>query len=109
MATLRETGPYIYPTWLPKLLAALDSCEWKIWFQVHHDGRSWDKLPRDCHSTKYNLQHTELMKRCAQAIRGTWLLHQPREPERVPGPHRRHHRLRPHGPGGHRRPGAGHH
>ena len=29
MATPRETGPYIYPTWLPKLLAGLDSCEWK--------------------------------------------------------------------------------
>ena len=47
MATLREGGPYIWPTWLPKLLAGLDSCEWKIWFQVHHDGRSWDKLPSD--------------------------------------------------------------
>ena len=62
MATLRDGGPYIYTTWLPKLLAGLDSCEWKIWFQVHHDGRSWDKLPSDFDLTRYNLEHTELVR-----------------------------------------------
>ena len=48
MSTLRETGPYIYPTWLPKLLAGLDRCEWKIWFQVQHDGKTWQRLDRGC-------------------------------------------------------------
>ena len=62
MATLRQTGPYIYPTWLPKLLAGLDSREYKTWFQVHHDGRSWDKLPSDFDLTRYNLEHTELVR-----------------------------------------------
>ena len=66
MATLRQTGPYIYPTWLPKLLAGLNGCEWKIWFQVHHDGRSWDKLPNDFDLTRYNLEHTELMRLCTE-------------------------------------------
>ena len=66
MATLRQTGPYIYPTWLPKLLAGLDSCEWKIWFQLHHDGRSWDKLPNDFDLTRYNLEHTELVRLCTE-------------------------------------------
>ena len=32
MPQLRESGPYIYPTWLTKLIAGLDRCEWKIWF-----------------------------------------------------------------------------
>ena len=66
MATLRDGGPYIYPTWLPKLLAGLDSCEWKIWFQVHHDSRSWDKLPSDFDLTRYNLEHTELVRLCTE-------------------------------------------
>ena len=66
MAILRETGPYIYPTWLPKLLAGLDRCEWKIWFQVHHDSRSWDKLPSDFDLTRYNLEHTELVCLCTE-------------------------------------------
>ena len=66
MATLRDGGPYIYPTWLPKLLAGLDSCEWKIRFQVHHDSRSWDKLPSDFDLTRYNLEHTELVRICTE-------------------------------------------
>ena len=66
MATLRDGGPYIYPTWLPKLLAGLDSCEFKIWFQVHHDGRSWDKLPSDFDLTRYSLEHTELVRLCTE-------------------------------------------
>ena len=66
MPALRKTGPYIYPTWLPKLLAGLDSCEWKIWFQVHHDGKSWDKLPSDFNLTRYNLEHTELVRFCTE-------------------------------------------
>ena len=66
MATLREGGPYIYPTWLPKLLASLDRCEWKVWFQVHHDGRTWDKLPSGFNLTRYNIEHTELLRLCTE-------------------------------------------
>ena len=54
------------PHLAPKLLAGLDSCEWKIWFQVHHDGRSWDKLPSDLDLTHYNLEHTELVRLCTE-------------------------------------------
>ena len=66
MPELRENGPYIYPTWLPKLLAGLDRCEWKIWFQVHHDGRTWDKLDSDFNLTRYNIEHTELLRLCTE-------------------------------------------
>ena len=66
MPALRETGPYIYPTWLPKLLAGLDRCEWKIWFQVHHDGRAWEKLGSDFNLTRYNIEHTELVRLCTE-------------------------------------------
>ena len=61
-----ENGPYIYPTWLPKLLAGLDRCEWKIWFQVHHDGRPWQKLDSDFNLTRYNIEHTELLRLCTE-------------------------------------------
>ena len=66
MPQLRENGPYIYPTWLPKLLAGLDRCEWKIWFQVHHDGRPWQKLDSDFNLTRYNIEHTELLRLCTE-------------------------------------------
>ena len=64
MPELRKNGPYIYPTWLPKLLAGLDRCEWKVWFQVHHDGRTWQKLDSGFNLARYNIEHTELLRLC---------------------------------------------
>ena len=66
MPELRENGPYIYPTWLPKRLAGLDRCEWGIWFQVHHDGRTWEKLDSGFNLTRYNIEHTELLRLCSE-------------------------------------------
>ncbi|MCY4365167.1 MAG: PD-(D/E)XK nuclease family protein [Chloroflexi bacterium] len=66
MPVLREHGPYIHPSWLPRLLIGMDHCEHKIWFQAHHDGRTWTRVASDFNSVTYNLQHTDLMKRCAQ-------------------------------------------
>ena len=62
MPALRENGPYVYSTWLPKLLAGLDRCEWKVWFQVQHDGKTWQKLASDFNLTRYNIKHTELLR-----------------------------------------------
>ena len=38
MPVLRENGPFIFPSWLPKLLTGIDRCEWKAWFQGQHVG-----------------------------------------------------------------------
>ena len=37
-----------------------------VYHQVHHDSRSWDKLPNDFDLTRYNLEHTELVRLCTQ-------------------------------------------
>ena len=66
MPALREHGPYIHPSWLPKLLVGMDMCQFKIWFQSHHDGRTWTKLESDFDLARYNLRHTELLRQCAQ-------------------------------------------
>ena len=66
MPALREHGPYIHPSWLPKLLVGMDMCEFKIWFQAHHDGRTWTKVASDFDLARYNLRHTDLLRRCAQ-------------------------------------------
>ena len=66
MPALRENGPYIHPTWLPKLLTGLDRCEWKIWFQVQHDGRTWQKRETDFNLTRYNIEHIELLRLCTE-------------------------------------------
>lgn len=66
MPALRENGPYIHPSWLPKLLIGMDHCEHKVWFQAHHDGRTWTRMASGFDSVTYNLRHTDLMKHCAQ-------------------------------------------
>ena len=66
MPALRENGPYIHPSWLPRILIGMDHCEFKIWFQAHHDGRTWPRVPSDFDTVAYNLLHTDLMKRCAR-------------------------------------------
>ena len=54
------------PPWLPKLWAGLNRCEWKIWFQVQHDGNSWEKVESDFDLTRYNIEHTELLRLCTE-------------------------------------------
>ena len=43
----------------------MEHCEYKIWFQSHHDGRTWSKVASGFDSIAYNLRHTDLMKRYA--------------------------------------------
>ena len=66
MPALRESGPFIYPSWIPRLLIGVDHCEFKIWFQSHHDGSTWTRVASNFDSVAYNLRHTDLMKRCAR-------------------------------------------
>ncbi len=47
MAQLRSTGPYVWVTWLLKLLAGESSCEWASWFKAQHEGWSWSRMPSD--------------------------------------------------------------
>ena len=35
----RRKFPYIWTTWLPRLLTGENSCEWAAWFKAHHE--SW--------------------------------------------------------------------
>ena len=51
--------PYIWATWLTKLLTGENSCEWAVWFKAHH--RNWDKIPSDFNQTEWMLNHTALL------------------------------------------------
>ena len=33
--------PYIWTTWLPKLLTGESLCEWSVWFKAHY--KAWSK------------------------------------------------------------------
>ena len=61
MAQLRANGPYIWVTWLSKLLSGESSCEWASWFKAQHDGDSWARMPSDFDLTKCLTDHTALL------------------------------------------------
>ena len=40
MPVLHKEGPYIWPTWLTKLLTGDDSCEHTSWFKTQLDSNN---------------------------------------------------------------------
>ena len=44
MPTPREF-PYIWATWLPRLLVGDRSCEWAVWFKAHY--QDFERQPSD--------------------------------------------------------------
>ena len=61
MVNLRSNGPYVWTTWLPRLLSGDSSCEWAGWFKARHDGSTWAKRLSGFDQTRWLLNHTALM------------------------------------------------
>jgi hypothetical protein len=59
MATRRE-NPYIWVTWLTKLLSGESQCEWSAWFRAHH--KEYDRLPTDLDVAAWTLEHGQLVR-----------------------------------------------
>ena len=59
MPTAQRDFPYIWATWLPRLLTGERSCEWAIWFKAHH--QDWAKQPSDFNQADWLARHTELL------------------------------------------------
>ena len=53
--------PYIWATWLAKLLAGDAHCQWAGWFRAHY--QNWTKPPSDFDNAKWMLDHTALLNR----------------------------------------------
>ena len=57
--TVRREHPYIWATWLPRLLTGENSCEFAPWFKAHY--QDWDRVPSDFNQTQWMLNHTALL------------------------------------------------
>ena len=68
MARLRNDGPYVWVTWLPKLLSGESTCEWESWFKAHHDGNSWARMPSGFDVTQWLMNHTALLNQSREGI-----------------------------------------
>ena len=61
MAQLRATGPFVWVTWLSRLLSGESSCEWASWFKTQHEGWRWSRMPSDFDQTGWMMNHTALL------------------------------------------------
>ena len=66
MAKLRTDGPYVWVTWLPRLLSGESSCEWASWFKAQHQGDSWARMPSDFDQAGWLMNHTALLNQQRQ-------------------------------------------
>ena len=55
----RREHPYIWATWLPRLLTGENSCEWSIWFKAHY--ADWTRQPSGFDQAQWLLEHTALL------------------------------------------------
>ncbi|MBD2105317.1 PD-(D/E)XK nuclease family protein [Leptolyngbya sp. FACHB-261] len=56
----RRVTPYIWVTWLSKLMVDENQCEWASWFRAHY---KYEKTPSGFDAVKWNSAHNELVNR----------------------------------------------
>ena len=54
-----RSGPYIWATWLSKLLVGDLSCEWASWFKAHYKG--YERMPSTFDMVTWQMNHTSLL------------------------------------------------
>ena len=64
MARPRES-PYLWATWIARLLAGEAHCEWAGWFRAHYEG--WARPPSDFDSARWMLEHTALVNEARES------------------------------------------
>ena len=64
MAVRRRDGPYIWVTWLTRLLVGENSCEWASWFRSQHESWSWNRVDRTFDQVGWQLAHTAGINEC---------------------------------------------
>jgi hypothetical protein len=55
-----RSEPYIWTTWLTRLVVGEESCEWAAWFKAHHE--DYNKVPDTFDQTTWQIEHTALLR-----------------------------------------------
>ena len=66
----QRVTPYIWATWLTKLMVGETSCEWAAWFKARHESWSYKKVPSSFDATTWQLKHTALLNRIQNDLEG---------------------------------------
>lgn len=66
--TTKRDHPYIWVTWLTKLLVGENSCEWAAWFRAHY--KNFHRAPDDFDSATWQMNHTALLAQVRDQLQG---------------------------------------
>jgi hypothetical protein len=64
--SIPRAEPYVWVTWLSKLLAGEAHCQWALWFRAHY---RYEKAPSDLDSAAWCARHAELVGETERAMR----------------------------------------
>jgi hypothetical protein len=59
VAPVERSNPFIWVSWLSKLMAGEKQCEWACWFRSHY---VWEKLPSGLDLAKWTADHAQLLR-----------------------------------------------
>ena len=65
-----RSSPYIWVTWLSKLLSGEASCEWASWFKAHYERGSYSQMPSTFDQAVWHVNHTRLVNRVLDRFEG---------------------------------------
>jgi PD-(D/E)XK nuclease superfamily len=65
MAERRRT-PYVWVTWLSKVMAGENACLWSSWFRSHY--QNYSKLPATLDLVQWNIEHTRLLTNTRESL-----------------------------------------
>jgi len=59
LTNAERSNPFIWISWLSKLMAGEKQCQWACWFRSHY---RWDKLPSGCDLARWTAEHAQLLR-----------------------------------------------
>ena len=59
VSATERSHPFVWVSWLSKLMAGEKQCEWACWFRSHY---IWDKLPSGLDLAKWTAEHAQLLR-----------------------------------------------
>jgi len=64
--------PYIFITWITKLLTGEQTCKWVAQLKSHHFANSIPSVPSTFDSAKWNIEHTQLLHKTRKKLLSDW-------------------------------------
>jgi len=65
MAIQKRNEVFVWPSWICKLVAGEEQCEWKYWLKAHY---THDKKPSNFNLDEWTIKHNQLLRERREAL-----------------------------------------